>query len=144
MNRWRNRWTTVLTLLSVLAWLMPAAGWACPMSGRMGSAKYVCPSMTEGAPCARPGSACCKPVSLPRSTSLPGLDPETSLTAVQFAAVSSAKTHRIRCAPHAALIPAPIIFPAPCADAFEWAIPDYLRSARQGPPLSPGRAPPVV
>ena len=74
MKQWCIRSFAALALVALLALLLPAPAWACPVTGRVGSAATVCRDMmpasigAHGAvsqPCAHAGGKCCKPVSLP-------------------------------------------------------------------------------
>lgn len=145
MQKWRRRPLALAALLTLLASLVPAPAWACPVTGRVGTAAFVCEGMAQ--PCAQHGSpCCCHPVSLPSgsldaqgepaqaSVATPPLrqvlldPPGFEATSLDLAAVVSA-------------VPAPEL-----AESAAWKrpAPSFSWMSRHGPPLCSGRAPPVA
>lgn len=64
-----RRQFSLLALVALFALLLPQAMWACPMTGRIGSASRVCVGLPaqNASPklCAQIGGTCCKPLSVP-------------------------------------------------------------------------------
>ncbi len=69
MKKWLRPSMVVLALLALLASALPSSVWACPVSGRVGSAATVCKgvmpatiavSEATSQPCAHAGGRCCK------------------------------------------------------------------------------------
>ena len=133
----------------MLATMMPGMLWACPTTGRVDTASRVCvgamPMVNGEMPCAKFGSKCCKPVSVPFSQT----DDDSSRPHV-FAAANHVSFSFAFIAPVVDATP----FVIPSVEAFEApAVRSYLaRFANSPPPLwtqfrSPslaGRAPPVL
>lgn len=75
MKQWRRLPFTLLALWAVLLTLMPQTLWACPVTGRVDVASRVCLGAMPAAEtssaselCAQEGGTCCKPLSLPPSS----------------------------------------------------------------------------
>lgn len=79
MKSWRSPFMTLLALVAMFATMLPQTIWACPMTGRVGSAAMVCANfaaplraatpLSTDKPCAHMGGKCCKPLSVPPSQS---------------------------------------------------------------------------
>ena len=92
MKKWLRPSMVLMALLALMASGLPSSAWACPMSGRVGSAATVCkgmmpasasPSDAAPQPCAHAGGKCCQPVSLPP---LPGQSDDEQHPATPFIA----------------------------------------------------------
>lgn len=146
MKAWRHPSLIVTALLALFASFLPSQGWSCPVTGRVGSAAWVCEGLAT--PCAAPGSKCCRPVTLALGSF--ALDP-SAVDAVLSQAPQLAPKLRVSAlqqvfAGDQDAILSDAFFSPPCAHlpAFERAASSWGCISRHGPPRFSGRAPPLV
>jgi hypothetical protein len=70
MKAWLRIPFALLAIVAMIATMLPQTLWACPMTGRIDTAARVCEGKMPVAgemPCAKFGSKCCKPLTVPPS-----------------------------------------------------------------------------
>ena len=143
MHLWRRSSLAVVALLALLASIVPASAWSCPMTGRIGSAAFVCEGMKQ--PCVHAGSpCCCHPVTLPPGGLLPRQEPGQVLVATPAAPRFEVNAPSVERVSLAAVLPAESRIVPPAARGWDRAAPAFVLRSRHGPPMFSGRAPPVA
>ncbi len=151
MVQWRRPRWIVLALLALLALVSPSLTWACPVTGRTGSAATVCDHSMSGAAASDSATmACCKQMTMQSGCCkalppLPEGESSTNSLASSHADTASAlaQLSKVAHATGVVIMPplAPLVIEPP--HGFAAADSDTSLLSQSTPPVFAGRAPPL-
>jgi hypothetical protein len=153
MAKWRRPQFAVLALLALLALLLPSLAWACPVTGRTGAAATICNYPANGGDSATPmpccehmrRGQCCKLTSQLPSTD----DSKDTFLAQPHAGSRSIITHLTQAARTVVdtameYPPVPPTIEPPHGSILCDIAVDSSFTFQHAPPLTAGRAPPLI